>query len=129
MLREKLSSEESERFTFSNISFEEIEELPSSDLILSNFAIPFCKPLFFEEFWETICSSIKSGGYFLGNFFGKEDEWHGKKKLMSFLDINEVKELFKDFEIIEINEKIYDKKTGMGILKHWDVIEVFARKK
>lgn len=125
---EKLNNEEKERFTFLNSSFEEIRDLPMCDLIVSNFAIPFCDPNYFEKLWEVICNSINSNGYFLGNFFGLEDEWKGKKKLMNFFDIDKVKSLFKDFEIVEICEKKYDKKTGMGILKHWDVIEVFARK-
>lgn len=129
IIREKLTTGENGRFTFLNMSFEEIKELPLCDLVLSNLAIPFCNPKFFEKFWEIVCNSIKSNGYFLGNFFGKEDEWNGKKKLMSFFDVNEVKELFKDFEIIEINEKICDKNTVLGALKHWDIIEVFARKK
>ncbi len=111
-----------------NSSFEEICELPICDLIVSNFAIPFCKPNYFENFWKIIHNSISINGYFLGNFFGIEDEWNDKKKLMVFFDIDKVKSLFKNFEIIEINEKKYDKKTGIGVLKHWDVIDVFARK-
>ena len=98
-------------------------------MIVSNFAISFCNPVFFEGFWKIVSNSINKNGYFLGNFFGINDEWNGIKKGMSFFDITQIKELFEEFEIIEIKEKIYDKKTGMGVLKHWDVIEVFARKK
>lgn len=129
LIRENLTIDENQRFTFKQISFEEIKELPTSDLIVSNFAMPFCNPICFEDFWEIVCSSINKDGYFLGNFFGIEDEWNGVKKRMSFFDIDKMKELFKDFEIIEIKEKIYDEKTGMGVLKHWDVIDVFARKR
>ena len=44
----------------------------------------------------------------MGNFFGMDDEWNSKKKQISFFDMNQVKLLFKDFEIMEINEKKYD---------------------
>ena len=62
----------------------------------------------------------------MGNFFGKNDEWYGNKN-MTFCDLLEVKSMLEQFEIININEKEYDKKTALGKLKHWDVIEVFAR--
>lgn len=45
---------------------------------------------------------------------------------MTFLTLEQVKELFKDFDIINICEKEYDKQTAMGKMKHWDVIEVLA---
>lgn len=61
----------------------------------------------------------------MGNFFGKNDEWAFKKK-MTFMSLEEVGKLFKNFEILTISEKEYDKPTAMGKMKHWDVIEVFA---
>ena len=128
LILEKINDEEKERFTFLNTSFEEIENLPKCDLLVSNFAIPFCHPQNFDKFWKTICNSIKSGGYFLGNFFGLEDGWKINKKMI-FLNIEQVREMFEDFEMLEIKEKIYDAKTGMEIMKHWDVIDVFAKKK
>ena len=67
-------------------------------------------------------------GYFLGNFFGLEDGYNINKKMI-FLNIEQVREMFEDFEMLEIKEKIYDAKTGMEIMKHWDVIDVFAKKK
>lgn len=42
------------------------------------------------------------------------------------MSLEEVKNLFKDFEVITISEKEYDKPTAMGKMKHWDVIEVCA---
>ena len=47
---------------------------------------------------------------------------------MTFLSKEEVKELFKDFEIIQFNEIEKDGLTGMGKKKHWNIIEVVARK-
>ena len=129
MIREKLSDEENNNFTFCNKTFEDIKELPQNDIIISNFAISFCNPLYFHDFWRAVCDSINKDGYFLGNFFGINDEWNGKKKLMSFFDINKVRELFLDFDIIELEEREYNKPTALGVEKHWDVIDVFARKK
>ena len=102
--------------------------MPKCDLLVSNFSIPFCHPQYFEKFWKIICDSIKSDGYFLGNFFGLEDEWNANNK-MGFLNIDQVRGLFEEFEILEIKEKVYDAKTGMGVMKHWNVIDVFAKKK
>lgn len=45
---------------------------------------------------------------------------------MTFMSLQEVKNLFENFEIINISEKEYDKPTAIGKMKHWDVIEVFA---
>lgn len=47
---------------------------------------------------------------------------------MTFLSKEEVGELFKDFEIIQFNEIEKDGLTGMGKKKHWNIIEVVARK-
>lgn len=110
---------------FIQSDFEELKELPKADLILSLFSLPFCNPDKFKDLWVNICNSISDGKYFLGNFLGKNDEWIFKKN-MTFMSLQEIENLFRNFEIITISEKEYDKPTAMGKMKHWDVIEVFA---
>ena len=67
-------------------------------------------------------------GYFVGNFFGINDSWVKIKEKMVFLSKEEVLTLFKNFEIIDFQEKEYDGKTGLGKIKHWHVYDVIAKK-
>lgn len=49
---------------------------------------------------------------------------------MVFLSKKQVLELFKDsFEIIEINEIEKDDMTALGIIKHWHIYNIMAKKK
>lgn len=125
LIRAKLTENENSNFKFIQSDFENLNKLPKTDLVLSLFSLPFCSPNKFDELWENICNSISDGKYFLGNFFAKNDEWKFKKE-MTFMSLEEVKNLFKNFEILTISEKEYDKPSAMGKMKHWDVIEVFA---
>ena len=129
LIRNRLNEKENTQFTFLKSKFGDLEIIEKNDLIVSNYSLSFCLPLSFTKFWRKVSDSIKVGGYFLGNFFGKNDSWSQEKKNMIFFDIEEVKKLFQDFTIIEMNEKEYDKCTAMGKMKHWDVIEVYAKHK
>ena len=69
-------------------------------------------------------------GYFVGNFFGLNDSWTKIKKEMTFLSKEQTLDLFKNsFEIIHFNEIEKDGKTGLGIMKHWHIYNVIAKKK
>ena len=48
---------------------------------------------------------------------------------MVFLSKTEVLELFKNFDIINFKEKEEDKKTTLGVKKHWHIYDVIAKKK
>ena len=78
--------------------------------------------------WAEICSNIKNNGYFVGNFFGINDEWNTKNDKRTFLSKEEVMKLFNNFEILEIKEIEKDKPTAEGKMKHWHTIEIIARK-
>lgn len=43
-------------------------ELPSTNLIIANFSIPFCSPKFFDGLCKKITESIANGGYFCRKF-------------------------------------------------------------
>ena len=47
---------------------------------------------------------------------------------MVFLTKKEVLDLFKDFEILKFKEIEKDDKTALGILKHWHIFEIIAKK-
>ena len=124
----KLSEEELKQFKFIRQKFEEIK-LEKNNLVIANFSIPFCNKNNFKELWNKISNSILKDGYFVGNFFGINDEWKSTKEEMTFLTKEQVIELFKDFEIVEFEEVEKDGATALGKMKHWHVFNVIARKR
>ena len=62
-------------------------------------------------------------------FFGIKDSWVETKPKVVFLLKEEVLELFKDFDIIHFKEIEEDKKTALGVEKHWHIYVVIAKKK
>lgn len=84
--------------------------------------------------WKEICLNIKNNGYFVGNFFGVNDEWNTEDDKRTFLSKEGVIKLFSDLEILgileilEIQEIEKDKPTAEGNMKHWHTIEVIAQK-
>lgn len=99
----KLEEEELKQFKFLKQKFEDIK-LENNNLVVANFSLPFCNKNNFKELWNKIDNSILKDGYFVGNFFGKNDEWKITKEEMTFLTKEQVMELFKDFDIIELKE-------------------------
>lgn len=115
------------RFRFQQQNFEDIV-LEKNNLLIANYSLPFCNKNEFTKLWKKIEKSILKNGYFVGNFFGVNDEWNGLKPNMIFLNKPEVLELFRNFEIIEFKEEQADRKTGMGVMKHWHLFWVIAKK-
>jgi hypothetical protein len=129
IIRVQLTPEQNARFNFIQADFESLEELLKVQLLVSNFALPFCDSTYFDKLWINVCQSLSDGGYFIGNFFGLNDEWNTSNSKMIFHTKEQVLELFKEFNILYINEIEYDKNTAMGKMKHWHVIEVVAKHK
>ena len=127
-IAKRLNNEELEKFRFQKQNFESLE-LEKSNLIVANYCLPFCNKNNFKELWNKINDSILKDGYFVGNFFGNNDEWKSTKEEMTFLTKEQVIELFKDFEIIEFKEIEKDDFTGLGKMKHWHIFNVIAKKK
>lgn len=126
-LRDKLNENEQKRLKFELQEFENLK-LTKCDLLIANNSIPFCNKKYFYVMWKEICLNIKCGGYFVGNFFGEKDEWNNQSTNRTFLSKEEVIELFKEFEILKIQEIEINKPTAEGKMKHWHFIEVFAKK-
>ena len=124
----KLSEEELKQFKFLKQKFEYIE-LEKNNLVVANFSLPFCNKNNFKELWNKINNSILKDGYFVGNFFGINDECKSTKEEMTFLTKEQVIELFKDFEIIEFKEVEKDGTTVLGKMKHWHIFNVIAKKR
>ena len=124
----KLEAEELKQFKFLKQKFEDIE-LEKNNLVVANFSIPFCNKNDFKKLWNKIDDSLLKDGYFVGNFFGDNDEWKITKKEMTFLLKKQVIELFRNFEIIKFKEIEKDGLTGLGEMKHWHMFNVIAKKK
>ena len=117
-IKEKLNDEEKEKFSFQVQKFEDLK-LPKSDLIISNNALPFCNKEYFYTMWQEICNSINSNGFFVGNLFGINDEWNTPKDKRTFLNKEQVIDLFKDFEIISLKEFEKDRTTALGVTTYY----------
>ena len=128
LIEEKLNENELKKFRSSVQNFQNVK-LEKNNLIVSNYSIPFCGKKYFKEFWSKIEESIEKDGYFVGNFFGIKDSWVEIKPKMVFLSKTEVLELFKDFDIIHFKEIEEDKKTALGVMKHWHIYDIIAKKK
>ena len=126
-IQSKLNKEEVKKFKFSQQKFENIK-LEKNNLVVANFSIPFCNKNNFKELWNKINNSILKDGYFVGNFFGNNDEWKSTKEEMIFMTKKQVLELFENFEIIEIKEVEKDNPTGLGKMKHWHMFNIIAKK-
>lgn len=127
-IRNKLADNEQEKLEFEVQRFEELK-IPKCDLLISNNSLSFCDKDYFYEMWKEICLKIKSNGYFVGNFFGINDEWNSKNDRRIFFSKDDVISLFNDFEILEIEEIEKDRPTAEGQMKHWHIIDIIAKKK
>lgn len=127
-IMKRLNNEEYKFFRFSQQEFENVI-LEKNNLLVANFSLPFCNKNDFSDLWNKINDSIAENGYFVGNFFGVNDEWKKTKENMTFLSKDEVLKLFDDFEILNFKEIEEDKETALGEMKHWHLIFVMARKK
>ena len=70
IIKEQLTKEEQRRFKFLETVFGKMN-LPKANLIVANFSLPFSKKEYFNFIWNKINNSLLKGGYFVGNFFGK----------------------------------------------------------
>jgi len=80
------------------------ETLPTLDLVMASFVLPFFPSEELKPMWSSLDEKIKPGGYFVGNFFDPRFEiFNGKdRKNMSFHTKDEVLDLFKNYEILKI---------------------------
>lgn len=111
-------------------SYENFNFLPDHyDLINAQFALPFNPLISFNQVFEKIKNSLKTGGIFSGQLFGDQDTWKTTKPEMTFHTREEVERLLSDLEIIELEEEEKDQKPAVGELKHWHIFHIIARKK
>jgi SAM-dependent methyltransferase len=120
-----LSAEAAARVRVRRTSFEELGELPASDLVYAGFALPFCDPGHFPYLWADIREALRPGGLFAGELFGPHDEWFGRPG-MNFHDRAGVEGMLAGMEVLQLVE---DDRRGMSFEgpKHWHVFHLIAR--
>lgn len=119
-----------DRLTTYEASFENIDfqKIPSADIVIASFALPFCKPDQFNQFWDKVSHQIKPGGYFIGNTFdpGFTAFKDNTRKNMTFHTKTETISLFKEFNILKFKE-VKNPAAQKGLFDHY--YEVIAIKK
>ncbi|MEM7229979.1 MAG: class I SAM-dependent methyltransferase [Planctomycetota bacterium] len=102
----------------------------SADLIHAGFALPFTTVAEFDHIWTSICTALRPGAVFAGQFFGVKDDWahdEERSELRAFTRA-EVDNLLQAFEICHFEEVDRDGETATGTEKHWHVFHVVARR-
>lgn len=120
---------DSERFTLEVSAYQDFVFLRNAyDFINAQYALPFHGPDNFEDFIERIKDSIKLKGFFVGQFFGINDDWHKGGRDLAFQTKEEAMELLSGLEIIEFNEEEKEGQTALGKAKHWHLFHFIAKK-
>ena len=112
----------------SQASFESFD-FPPTDLVIANASLFFADPQCFNQTWQKIENSLLPGGVFTGDFMGPNDSWaNGMFARTCPLTKTEVLALFKQFEVLEFNERDETGQTVAGIQKQWHTYSVIAKK-
>ena len=101
------------------------------DLIYAKSSLVFLSPRKFYKVIEKIKKSLNSRGIFAARLWGKKDSSNksGRNYKYTFLSLNEIKNLFDGYKLLEISEHEEDKYSACGQMKHWDFIDVIFQKK
>ena len=125
VLRSQVPASDADRLTVASAPAESVE-LPPFDLLYAGYSLPFLDPAKFNGFWDGVRSQVRPGGLVVVNFFGPHDSWAGREG-MSFIDLDAVRRLVDDLEVLAIDEQDADGDSFLGP-KHWHVFDVIARR-
>lgn len=113
-------------------SFEDFSPVESTyDLINASFALPFCHPDKFAEFWRRLVTALKPGGIISCDLFGVNDGWNTPSigsDDMTFLTRAQIEHLTTDLTMEDLTEKEEDAPVFSGPTKHWHLFTCIARK-
>lgn len=115
--------------TFSTFNY------PQASLVVADASLFFCPSSDFKNVWEKIYYCLHSNGVFCGSFLGLEDTMaaSGNNPSVFWPEVtafeeSEVRELFKNFEILRFNVHKSTGKTSQGAIHNWHIFQVVARK-
>lgn len=124
-----VSTKEGVHFEYCESSFEEYcFQQNYFDLISSQFSLPFIEENQFPKVWRDIAESLKIGGIFCGQLFGKKDDWKNSGTIITHTN-EEVMKMTENFEVLYLEEIENDSKTASGHQKHWHYFELIIKKK
>ena len=101
---------------------------PGSIGLIWSASLPFLSKKELPDVLKRINSTLKPDGHIVATFFGPKHPL-AKQQDKAIYDENELKSLFKDFEIIKINRISPNGKLGDGTPVTLDLYEVIARKR
>ncbi|MBO3740089.1 class I SAM-dependent methyltransferase [Actinoplanes flavus] len=104
--------------------FQDLSELPPTDLIYAGYSLPFQTRSSFDPLWTVLRASLRPGGRIAVDLFGDHDSWAGDPD-MTFLTEAEARGLF-DGLVIEHWHERDEPGTAFSGPKHWHVFEVIA---
>ena len=96
-------------------------------LVCALLVFPFLPKKDIPDIMRGVANSLKKNGIIVAHFFGSNDTWSNRCATHSS---DEIRSLIDDtgLTIIKLTEQQYDKKTAKGILKHWHVFTLIAKK-
>lgn len=124
---EKRSGKYSEQLQSEVVDFLEMELPDNIDLINATYSIPFVTPNQFFAVWHNIDRHLRSGGYFAGNFFGADGDF-AKDNQVTILNEQQIRCLFKNYDIKYLKERKMNSDNIKGQQQHWHIWDVVAEK-
>lgn len=100
------------------------------DLVHAGFSLPFCPSQHFEALWERLLRSLRSGGIFVGQLFGPDDEFvrTSPAGAMTAHGMDDLPRLFERCRIIHHEQVNRAGHTAPGTPKHWHVHHLIAQR-
>lgn len=120
--------------TLSKSSFSTFD-YPQASLVIADASLFFCPSSDFISVWSKIVECLHPNGVFCGSFLGTEDTMARSGDnpglfwpYVTAFEEQEVKALFKGFEVIRFNVHKSTGETAQGVAHNWHIFQVVARK-
>jgi tellurite methyltransferase len=95
-------------------------------MVVSLLALPYCPPAQFDSVWEAMSSSLKTGGYFVGQLFGRGQ--YADASYITHLTRAQVDELLLGFTVIKL-EEVDREVTHEGETMRYHYFDIIAKRK
>lgn len=105
-------------------------DYPASSLVLAHSSLFFCPSQSFEAVWSKLVGSVPVGGVVCVDLLGVNDSWvTSPAHTVTAFTLEQVQELFTDFNVVKFSERDEKGATAIGNPKHWHSFSVLAVKK
>ncbi|MFZ2310362.1 MAG: class I SAM-dependent methyltransferase [Patescibacteria group bacterium] len=113
---------------FKKIAIENyVFSVDSLDLINAQFVLFLLKRNDLNKIINSIKSSLKLNGIFVGQFLGLNDSWANQSNVCVHSRL-EIEELLSGLEIVYLKEEESNAVTALDESKHWHIFHFIARK-